>query len=173
MILLFIGSLFYLPKIYGQTKTTSVGITLIEYSEGFQPRAYLCPAHVWTIFYGHTGYDVHPGMTGTRQQGELVLKNDLLRFDNYIKRTVDRNMKWHEYDALSSFVFNVGYKINSELKEALDTGNTRMVITILMKYTKAKVNGRLIILPGLLQRRKAESALYQDNLSSALFKGLL
>jgi lysozyme len=160
-------------QLTSQQKTTAVGTSLIKYYEGFQSRAYLCPAGILTIGFGHTGSDVYPGMIITKKQGELILRNDLNRFENYVDETVERSMRWHEFDAVTSFTFNVGYRVGNELKQALDAGNIKMVKMILMKYCKAKVNGRLITLPGLLQRRKSECALYDNTYSKVWSKLLL
>lgn len=35
-------------------RTSQNGIDLVKRFEGFSPVAYLCPAGVWTIGYGHT-----------------------------------------------------------------------------------------------------------------------
>lgn len=35
-------------------KTSQKGIELIKRYEGFRAEAYLCPAGIWTIGYGHT-----------------------------------------------------------------------------------------------------------------------
>jgi lysozyme len=171
-----ISLLFFLLfslQLSAQQKTTSVGISLIEYFEGSQLRAYLCPAHIWTIGYGHTGSDVYPGMIITKEQEVLLLKNDLNRFENYTDETVERSMKWHEFDAMVCWTFNLGYRIDDELKDALDTGNNKIVVMKLMKYNKAKVNGRLIVLSGLVIRRKAECALYSNSYKNVWSKALL
>jgi len=157
----------------GQPKTTAVGITLIKYYEGFRAQAYLCPASVWTIGHGHTGNDVYPGLRITKIEGERLLRSDLTRFENYVDRTIERQLRWHEFDAVVSFTFNLGYRINDELKYALDLGNTKIVVMKIMQYNKAKVKGRYIILSGLVNRRKAEIALYRNQISDGILQGVL
>ena len=161
--------------VYAQ-HTTAAGISIIKYYEGFRPVAYKCPSGIWTIFYGHTGNDVHSGMIGTRQQGEIVLEKDLIKFENYTQKTINRNLKWHEFDAIVCFSFNVGFRFspgeyyNATLKKAIDIGNTNLVVMQLNKYSHDKY-GR--VLSGLVKRRKSECALYSDDMGSSFLRGIL
>lgn len=145
----------------GQMKMSPVGLKMVKHFEGFRGKAYLCPASVWTIGFGSTGLGVKPGMTITERQGEILLLKDLVRFENYVNKTIYRLMKWHEFDALTSFTFNVGYRIKDEFRTAVNTGNTKVVVYKLSLYSKAKMNGRYVVLPGLATRRRAESFLYE------------
>jgi len=171
---LIIFSLHSCDVVFAQ-HTTSAGISVIKYYESFRPVAYQCPSKIWTIFYGHTGNDVHPGMIGTKKQGEIVLKNDLVRFENYVQRSINRNLKWHEFDAIVCFSFNVGYRFspgeyyNPTLKTAIDQGNTNLILIQLNHYAYGK--GKL--LPGLVKRRKSEGALYENYLTSPFLRGIL
>lgn len=150
-----------------QLKTTSVGVALIKHFEVFKARAYKCPANVWTVGYGST-QSVVPGMVLTKLEAEILLKKDLVRFELYVNKTAERLLKWHEFDALVSFTFNLGYRIDEVMKEAIDRGNTKLVVIKILRYNKARVNGSLVVLQGLLKRRKAEAALYQDKVSRSL-----
>ncbi|MHB8871786.1 MAG: lysozyme [Candidatus Doudnabacteria bacterium] len=145
-----------------QQKTTQVGVDIIKYFEGFRAKAYLCPASVLTIGFGSTGSRVKPGMVITEHEAELLLIQDLGRFEKYVDRTAERLLKWHEFDALVSFSFNVGYRLKDELKFAVNTGNTKVVVYKLMLYNKAKIKGVYQILPGLTKRRTAESSVYSN-----------
>ena len=171
-ILFFLFSLFYVPKIYGQ-KISPAGISLIRYFEGTKLKAYLCPARIWTIGVGHTGNDVYPGMVITPTQEIIILRNDLNRFEIYVGKSVERNMKWHEFDAIVCWSFNVGFRIDEELKDALDKGNIKIVLMKIIQYNKARVNGSLRILPGLVTRRKAECSLYRNTFQNDWSKALL
>lgn len=156
-------------SVAAQNKTTQVGINLIKYFEGFKPVAYLCPAKVWTYGFGETE-GVRPGMTITRARAELLLKTkSVVRFESHVNNAIQRLLKWYEFDALVSFSYNVGYRIKGQLRDAINLGNTKQAVVQLQSFCRA--NG--IILSGLVKRRKAESALYQNNFSSGLLKGLL
>jgi lysozyme len=172
LILIFLFFLSYVPKIYGQQKTTAVGISMIKQFETLYLHTYLCPSKILTVGYGHTGRDVYPGMLISEKQGELLLRNDLNRFENYVDETIERTMRWHEFDALVSFTFNVGH-VSDELKYALEVGNTKIVIMKIMQYNKGTVNKRKIVLSGLIRRRKAECALYDNTYLKVWSKLLL
>ena len=55
----------------------NAGLDLIKKFEGFYSEAYLCPAGVWTIGYGHT-HAVQPSQTITEEEAEEVLISELL-----------------------------------------------------------------------------------------------
>jgi lysozyme len=143
--------------------TSDKGILLIKHYEGFRSIAYRCPANVWTIGHGHTK-GVKSGMIINKIQGEIFLKQDLLRFESHIKKNVYRILIQNQFDALVSFTFNVGYRIQGELKQGINSGNTSLVIYKLSLYNKAKVKGIYVILPGLDKRRKSEIELYKNNI---------
>lgn len=159
---IFLPILFFCAVTIAQQKTTQVGVDIIKYFEGFRAKSYLCPASVWTVGFGSTGTHVKPGMIITEYEAERLLIQDLGRFEKYVNRTAQRLLKWHEFDALVSFSFNVGYRLKDELKFAVNTGNTKVVVYKLMLYNKAKVKGTYQILPGLTKRRTAESSLYSN-----------
>jgi len=106
-------------------KASPSGIELIKKHEGLRLTAYKCPAGVWTIFYGHTGQDVIPGMGGTKEEAEIVLLNDLEEVYDCIEAYVDVELTQGQFDALCSFIFNLGcgaFK-NSTLLRLLNAGN--------------------------------------------------
>ena len=57
-------------------KISQNGIDLIKKYEGLRLEAYLCPAGVWTIGYGHTK-GVKQGMKITEEQAEAYLREVL------------------------------------------------------------------------------------------------
>ncbi len=70
---------------------TEDGIRLIKGFESFSPVPYRCPAGIWTIGYGHTGPEVHEDTPAiTIEQGEELLKADLLRFEQAVLRLITR-----------------------------------------------------------------------------------
>ena len=44
-------------------RMTEAGLALIKRFEGYRGEAYLCPAGVWTIGYGHTSVAGNPAVT--------------------------------------------------------------------------------------------------------------
>lgn len=89
------------------------GIEHLKLSEGLRLKAYQDTGKVWTIGYGHTsaagGMKVHEGLTITNAQAEQLLKDDLARMTYpVIKRLVKVDLTQGQFDALCSFVYNLG-----------------------------------------------------------------
>ena len=137
-------------------KTSQKGKTLIKQFEGFRPDAYKVHAgeKFYTIGYGHYGPDVTPNMKISREQGEKLLTDDLVKFE----RLVDvyqgiYGFNQNQYDALVSFAYNVGSinQLTAYGKRSIDVIAKKM-----LEYTKS--GGKE--LAGLVKRRKAEYELF-------------
>lgn len=145
-------------------KISARGINLIKRFEGRFLKAYYCPAGVLTIGYGHTNLSgvkpkVVPGMTISAADADRILVDTLAAvYEPAVRRNVKREINQHQYDALVSFVYNVGegnFRKSSVLR-AINSGNFNAVPSHLMKWTKG--GGR--VLKGLVNRRQAEGALW-------------
>lgn len=84
------------------------GINFIKEVEGCELKAYKCSSGVWTIGYGHTGTDIKQGKEISLEKAERYLKNDLIRFCKAVNDLVTVELTQNQFDALVSFVFNVG-----------------------------------------------------------------
>lgn len=146
------------------------GISVITYYEGCYLEAYWDPyGKVWTIGYGHTN-GVYEGMVITKEQAIEFLKEDCLVAEKGIKDYVTRELKQYEFDALVSFLFNVGeYTLLNDktLRGYVNDGNSQGVYDRLQEY----VHGGGQVLPGLVKRRKTEGELYKDNDLSSIGGG--
>lgn len=134
------------------------GIDLIKKYEGLRLEAYLCPAGVWTIGYGHIA-GVKKGMKITAEQAEEYLKSDLAKFEKLVMR-YDYKYHWNqnEFDALMSFALNNG-SIGPLTKYGSRSRKT--IAKKILEYNKAKNSeGKLVVLNGLVKRRKEEQALF-------------
>lgn len=141
-------------------KISEKGLEFIIKEEGEVLTAYICPAGVWTIGVGHTGKDVNPGMKITKEQSRELLKNDLIRFENSVNRSVKINLTQNKFDALVSFAFNVGegaFKKSTLLKKI----NSLAPITEIEVEFRKWVYAGGKILPGLKARREREVKLYK------------
>lgn len=138
-------------------KISQKGIDLIKKFEGCELQAYLCPAGVWTIGYGHTA-GVYSGMKITAAKAEAYLKADLVEFENSVNNLVKVKITQNMFDALVSFAFNLGSGslANSTLLAQLNKGNVKMAANEFDKWIYA--DGK--ILPGLVDRRAAEKKLF-------------
>ena len=145
------------PKDAKSRKTSSRGIELIKRWEGLRTNAYLCPGNVWTIGYGHTT-NVHPGMMISHAQAEILLRQDLVRFERAVERYVTVPINQNQFDALVSFAFNVGTEAlrTSSLVRILNKGKYKTAALQFGKWVFAA--GRK--LPGLVSRRNDEYQLF-------------
>ena len=94
-------------------KMSQAGIEHLKDSEGLRLKAYQDTGDVWTIGYGHTsaagGLKVDEGLTITNAQAEQLLKDDLTRMTYpVIKRLVKVDLTQGQFDALCSFIYNLG-----------------------------------------------------------------
>lgn len=89
------------------------GITQIIKREGEILHAYKDSVGVLTIGVGHTSAAgspaVHPGMTITRTESRRILAADLKDTEQHINQLVNVPLTQNQFDALVSFVFNVGW----------------------------------------------------------------
>lgn len=138
-------------------KTSDKGIELIKRHEGFRSRAYLCPAGVWTIGYGHTG-GVKSGDVVTEAQAAELLRADLAHAESVVNAQ-GLNLNQNQFDALVSFVFNVGsgnFRKSTLLKVVRSNPADLRIKAEFDKW----IYGGGKVLPGLVRRRKDEGDLY-------------
>lgn len=140
-------------------KTSQQGIDLIKSFEGLQTKAYVCPAGVLTIGYGHT-LNVKPDQTITKEEAEKLLAEDLVKFEDAVERNIIVPLNQQQFDALVSFTFNCGAGAleKSTLRKRLNNKEdpNKVAIEELPKW----VNGDNGPLPGLVRRREAEVKLF-------------
>lgn len=142
---------------------SAAGIALIKRFEGCRLTAYKCSAGVWTIGYGHTS-GVHSGQVITQAQADALLRQDLEKFERYVNSTayvpITAQLNENQFAALVSFAFNCG---QGNLKRLCAGRNTVQIAAAMPQYCKAA--GRK--LPGLVQRRAAEVALFNTPVTTA------
>ena len=139
------------------------GLALTEQFEGLRLTAYQHSVGVWTIGYGHTGSDVHPGLTITQMDAEALLLNDVANAARCVNQLVTIPLAQNEFDALVDFVFNLGNGnfATSTLLKDLNAGDFAGAAGEFQKWDHA--GGR--VLAGLLQRRLGEANLFQTDAS--------
>ena len=139
-------------------KTSQEGISLIKSFEGCELSAYRCSANVPTIGYGHTA-GVSDGDTCTLEEAEEMLTEDLVEFENYVKKYVETDLEQNQFDSLVAWVYNLGPKNLSEstLLKVLNAGNLEEVPRQMKRWNRA--GGQ--VLDGLIRRREAESRLFK------------
>lgn len=143
-------------------KVSQRGIDLIKQFEGLELEAYQDIAGVWTIGYGHTGPDVQPNMRISERDAEELLKKDLKPREDAVERLASVSLNQNEFDALVSFVYNVGAEAfkKSTARKRLNKNNRVGAAEALTWWNKATVGGVLREVLGLTRRRAAEKALF-------------
>lgn len=139
-------------------------INLIKQFEGFRSKAYLDAVGVPTIGYGSTmwndGKKVKLGETITLEGAGVLLYWQVNKMC-VILDTLTLNQ--NQYDALSSFIYNVGsgaFSKSTLFKKVKANPKDESIRNEFLKWNKGRVNGVLVELKGLTKRRLAESNLY-------------
>lgn len=143
-------------------RVSDEGVALIKHFEGLFLKAYLCPARVWTIGYGHTGLKhsdgtVAKGRVITKEEAEDLLRVDLGKMGLEVKRLVRFPLLQHQFDALVSFQFNLGKLGSSTLLRKLNAGDDSGAAAEFARWVYADGNR----LKGLVRRRAAERAMFE------------
>lgn len=133
------------------------GINLIKQFEGCRLEAYLCPANVWTIGYGSTGPDITKGLKIGQETAEIMLRNDLVKFENAVTKYAGKAHQ-NQFDAMVSLCYNIGQGnfSKSSVARLHKAGQYNGAAAAFLLWNKA--GGK--ILNGLVTRRKAERNLY-------------
>ena len=136
-------------------------IPLVKHFEGLYLKAYRCPAGVLTIGYGNTK-SVSTGDVITTAVANALLERDLAEAEADVDELVNIDLTPTEKAALISFVFNLGAHAlkSSTLLRELSAGNRSNVAANFAMWNKARVGKRMVALPGLTLRRRAEAALF-------------
>ena len=151
--------------------------------EGCRNKPYLCPAHIWTIGYGHVLYQeqIRLPMVSKEGQSTMIRKEFPLKQEdnrvwskeeieklfaddvNLFERGVLRlaptlSGRQGAFDACVSFSFNAGLGNfqRSTIRMKINRGEWEAAAEAFMQWTKG--GGKE--LPGLVKRRKAEIALF-------------
>ena len=136
----------------------AVGLRITEACEACRLTAYQDSVGVWTIGYGHTGRDVHPGQVITLEQAEELLRQDMLIAELAVNHDVHVPLTQNQFDALCDLVFNIGGSefSTSHLLLYLNEGFYTKAADEFPKWNHA--GGK--VLPGLTKRREAERQLF-------------
>ena len=165
-------------------KLSKAGADLMHRFEGCRNKPYLCPAHIWTIGYGHVLYqeqirlpmvrvpDKHTPMirkemplrtednrVWTKEEIEKLFSDDVATFERGVLRLVPGVVgRQGAFDALVSISFNfgLGNLQRSTIRMKANRGDWEGAAEAFMAWTKG--GGK--VLPGLVKRRQAEKALF-------------
>ena len=130
---------------------------LIKQFEGLRLKAYLCPAGIWTIGYGHTS-GVSPNSFITIQEADEYLHRDVATIEMQLNK-LNLSLRQCQWDAIVSFVFNVGignFKASTLLAKIRTNPDDNSIMDEFLRWVYA--NGK--VMKGLQKRRLAEMKLY-------------
>lgn len=138
-------------------KASVYAYQLIKQFEGLRLEAYLCPAGIWTIGYGHTS-DVSPNSFITTQEADEYLHRDVASVEMQLNK-LNLSLSQCQWDAIVSFVFNVGignFKASTLLAKIRINPDDNSIMDEFLRWVYA--NGK--VMRGLQTRRLAEMKLY-------------
>ncbi|MEZ5895485.1 MAG: lysozyme [Parvularculaceae bacterium] len=142
-------------------RTGETGLNLIKGYEGLRMSAHYTPGEEWTVGYGHTATARH-GMSVTEGDAERLLRSDVQPLEKLLSDTVRAPLNQNEHDAIVSLVFSIGednWRRSTVLRK-LNEGDKLAAARAFEMWTKARVNGELVTLDGLVRRRAAEKSLF-------------
>ena len=138
-------------------------LDLIIDFEGFSGKPYLCPAGIPTIGFGSTRYPDGTKVTlsdheVTKEEALSILRGTLESFEKTVNTLVKPKLTQNQFDALVSFVYNVGSGnfSSSTLLVKLNQGKYLETANEFLKWNRA--GGKP--LSGLTRRRAAERELF-------------
>ena len=165
-------------------KLSKAGADLMHRFEGCRNKPYLCPAHIWTIGYGHVLYQEQIKLPMVRVEGKVIpmirkemplkpedsrvwskeeieklFADDVASFERGVLRLVPGVAgRQGAFDALVSISFNfgLGNLQRSTIRMKANRGDWEGAAQAFMAWTKG--GGK--VLPGLVKRREAEIALF-------------
>ena len=164
-------------------KLSPRGEALMHQFEGFRSKPYLCPAHIWTIGYGHVLYQQQinlpvirkEGYTGairkeyplkpednrvwTKNEIDELFRVDVQNFERGVLRLVPGvSGRQGAFDALVSFSYNAGLGNlqRSQIRMRANRDDWEGAADAFRQWVK----GGGVVLPGLVRRREAEIALF-------------
>jgi len=114
---------------------------------------------VWTIGVGHTSAagppEVVKGMTITHDQALQILAADLIKWEKVIDNAVKVPLRQNEFDAIISFVHNVGETQfhGSTFLHRLNQGDRKGALEALLWYNRP---------PSIIPRRNGEYVQFRD-----------
>lgn len=157
------------PKVTQKTtsKVTDVsqkGLDFIAKKEVFVPKTYPDAVGKITVGYGHVvlpGENFDSGLS--KSQAWSLLEKDSQKFVNVVNKSITVPLNQNEFDALTSFSFNLGQlSSTSSIYQTINSGtkDPEKIKNVFGLYNKGRINGKYEVLPGLVNRRADEANLF-------------
>lgn len=138
-------------------------------AEGLRRAWYVDPASIITVCYGHTGSDIDKTKVYSLNECKALLSKDM----NHAVQAVDTcrpGLPVNVLAAFSDLSFNVGNSVacdstKSTAAKLLASGDYPGACKQILRWTKAKVMGVYVELPGLVKRRQMEYEVCMSGIS--------
>lgn len=151
--------LMYTGEVSAQTGISNTGVQLVKHFEGVSYTPYLEPTGKrWHIGYGHLLDGPAHGVRISEDTAEKLLRKDLKKAENAVQTMVKVPLEQHQYDALVSFVYNLGSGnfSRSRLLRKLNSGDYAGAANEFPRWVRA--GGKKV--KGLVIRRQIEKTLF-------------
>lgn len=141
-------------------KATGRSISIIKSFEGCKLESYQDAGGVWTIGWGQTGRNIGPGLRITQLEADQFLQNHVGEVERQISSLVSAPLSQNQFDALVSFVYNVGAGAfaSSTLLKKLNRQDYSGAASELLRWNKD--DGKLS--HGLVNRRFEEHRMFSS-----------
>src|SRR5579863_1277825 len=136
-------------------------VELIKGFEGFRAKSARLDDGRWTIGYGHT-LTAREGAEIGEPDAEALLLYDLIAVSHAVNEHVFAPLNQNQFDALASFVFNIGVRSfrGSPALRRLNEGRPLEAALAMELWRKSDLEGERIVVDALVRRRAAEKALF-------------
>lgn len=148
-------------------KINDAGLTIIRDAERLSLTAYLCPAGIPTIGWGHTRTVTRADVGKKRiseEEAHRLLAEDIAEAVIGVELALVRKPTANQFSAMVSLAFNIGNTAfaKSSIVRHHNAGNVQAAAKAFGLWIKARnpKTGKLEPLPGLVARRAKEAALY-------------
>lgn len=138
------------------------GITFISKHEGLELEPYLDIADKWTVGFGHLLKEGEERRTITLEEARELLRKDLASVELALNKWIKIPVTQKEYDAMCSLCFNIGtgnFHTSSVLR-FLNQHQHEDAAEAFLLWNKITKAGKKVMSQGLLNRRRAEMALF-------------
>ena len=156
-------------------KTSIKGLIEIAREEGLVRAPYLDAVGVWTFGIGHaatSGLDPDPSKMARGMPADLdaaialsfkLFRDHLGVFERGVLRAITVTMTQSQFDACVSLCFNIGAGGfgKSSVARHMNAGNPSKAANSFLLWNKGRVNGKLVRIEGLANRRDREKRIFE------------
>jgi lysozyme len=156
-----------MPQWPGDNAVLALAMPLIKKFEGFSLTPYFDSAGIPTIGWGTILYPNGKPVTMADPPISEAYAQDCLGFEMESKCAALRHLltvdcTLHQAAAMLSLIYNIGVAnfTGSTVLHDFNAGNIQPAADAFLLWDKAHVNGALVVVPGLLNRRQAERTVF-------------